>query len=174
MHAKRMVAAGAALATVLAAGPAFAAEGGIQILPELFGMDGLLVLLALFVALIYPVNKLIFGPIFSVLDEREERIDGARSRAGEVSSEAEAVLERYEQTVARARSDAADERKGRLDEAREAEKNATAQARTEAEEQIERARGEIASSLETARSELRPRAEDLARDAAERILGRAL
>lgn len=173
-HAKRIVGVGAALAIALAASPALASEGGIEILPQLFGLDGMLVLLVLFVALIFPVNKLIFRPIFKVLDEREERIDGARARAGEVSEQADGVLARYDEAVAGARTAAAEALKGRLSEARDSKKSATAAARSEAEAQMERARSEISTSLEAARSELRPRAEELAQAAAERVLGRAL
>jgi F-type H+-transporting ATPase subunit b len=157
---------------VLGARPALAAEGGIEILPDWTGV--LPILLVLFAVLIFPVNRLIFQPLFRVLDEREMRIDGARARAHKVEEEAQAVLGRYEDAVADARGQAAAERKAALAEAREDEKAATGEARAVAEGEIERARREIAASLAEAREGLRPRAEELAREAAERILGRSL
>ncbi len=132
------------------------------------------VLLALFALLIFPVNKLIFGPLFRVLDEREERIDGARAKARQVDDEAEQILARYADSVARVRADAAGERKQHLEEARADEKHETSNARAAAESEIERARSEIGAALEEARRGLRPQAEARAREAAERILGREL
>jgi len=166
---------------VVAARAAFAAEGGIEIFPT--GLDPtkefeipvrLLALLVLFSALIIPVHLLIFRPLFGVLHEREERIDGARARAQQVDDEAGAVLARYEAALALAREEASAERKAALAAARGDEKQATGEARGQAEQQITRARGEIATSLAEARESLRPRAEELAREAAERILGRPL
>lgn len=178
---KRLLAALAVVVIVVAARSALAAEGGIEIFPT--GLDPtkefalparLIALLALFVALIFPVNRVIFRPLFGVLNEREERIEGARDRAQQVDEEAGAVLARYEDAVSQAREQASAERKTALAGARGEEKDATSEARGLAEQEIERARGEIAVSLAEARESLRPRAEDLARDAAERILGRSL
>lgn len=171
-NGKRILAASAGIATVWAARPALAASGGIEILPDWTGL--LPILLVLFALLIFPVNKLIFGPLFRVLDEREDRIDGARARAVQVDGEAEQVLARYADAVAQARVEAAGERKTRLDGARAEEKQETAGARAAAEAEIDRACSELDSALEEARSGLRPQAEALAREAAARILGREL
>jgi F-type H+-transporting ATPase subunit b len=160
----------AGLGAALAARPAWA-SGGIEIMPDwpLLG-----ILLVAFALLTWPVNALIFRPLFRVLDERERRIEGARERAREVDAQAGAVLARYEEAVARARDEAAAERRTRLDATREEEKEAAAAAREAAEGQIDSARREIAEALREARAGLRPRAEALAREAAERILGRGL
>jgi F-type H+-transporting ATPase subunit b len=156
---------------VLGAQPA-AASGGIEILPDWTGL--LPILIGLFAALIFPVHALIFRPLFRVLDEREERIDGARARAQQVDEEAGAVLARYEDALVQAREEASAQRKTALARARVEEKDATGEARGVAEQELARARGEIAASLAEARESLRPRAEELAREAAERILGRNL
>ena len=50
----------------------------------------------------------------------------------------------------------------------------SAEARAEAEREIERAREQIGAGLAEARESLRPQAELLAREAAARVLGRAL
>jgi F0F1-type ATP synthase membrane subunit b/b' len=47
-------------------------------------------------------------------------------------------------------------------------------ARSEAEARLDGARAEIAASLESARGALRSQAQDLARQAASQVLGRAL
>jgi len=171
-NGKRSLAASVGMATFWAARPALAASGGIEILPDWTGL--LPILLVLFALLIFPVNKLIFGPLFRVLDEREERIDGARAKAVQVDGEAEQVLSRYADSVAQARSEAASDVKTHLDTARADEKQETSGARAAADAEIERARGELNTALEEARRGLRPQAEALAREAAERVLGREL
>ena len=171
-NGKRILAASAGIVTAWVARPALAASGGIEILPDWTGL--LPILLVLFALLIFPVNKLIFEPLFRVLDEREERIDGARARALQVDGEAEQVLGRYADAVALARAEAAGERKARLDGARAEEKQETSGVRAAAEAEVARARSELDAALEEARRDLRPQAEALARQAAERVLGREL
>ena len=127
-----------------------------------------------FVLLIYPLNQLIFKPIFQSLDERAARIEGARGRSTQLQTEADEVLERYESAIRTARGESEQARQGQLALAREEQASLTAQARGEAEGELERARGELGQSLEEARASLRSSAEDLAKAAAEQVLGRAL
>ena len=131
-------------------------------------------LIVLFVILIFPVNALIFNPIFAVLDARDEKIAGTRARAEKIAAEAEEVLARYERSVREVREEAERERKERLASARGESAEQSAAARAEAEREIERAREQIGAGLAEARASLRAQAELLAREAAARVLGRAL
>jgi F-type H+-transporting ATPase subunit b len=158
-------------AALLVAGPVDASEGGIQIYPD-WRLLGLLVLA--FALLIAPVNKLLITPLLRVLDERRERIEGARAQAREVELEAERVLADYRSALEGERQAAAGERQQHIESARREEKAASASAREAAEQQIERARAAIETALGEARATLRRDAEALAREAAERILGRRL
>jgi len=165
------VACAAASAALLGAAPAVAAEDGLTIVPEL----GLLVLLmVLFALLVLPTDRLLFRPLFRLLDEREARTLGTRRRAEKLASEAEAVLERYESAVHAAREEAERERRARLDEAREGRARRTAEAREEAEQRVETARRDVQEEFGRARDALRAQAEGLAREATERVLGRTL
>ena len=163
--------AGACAALPLVAAPAAASEGGLSLLPEWWL---LFTMMALFVALIFPVNALLFRPIFRVLDERDERIAGNRRRAEALSTRANEALGRYERAVREVREDAERTRKATLEEARRASAERGAAARSEADGEIARSRAEIAGALGDARTQLRAGADDLARIAAERILGRPL
>jgi F0F1-type ATP synthase membrane subunit b/b' len=156
---------------LLAPAPALAAEGNLVLIPT---VEMLGALIALFVILIFPVHRLLFRPIFAVLDARDEKIAGTRARAEKIAAEAEEVLARYESSVREAREQAERERKERLAEARSESAEQCAAARAEAEREIERAREQIGAGLAEARASLRPRAELLAREAAARVLGRAL
>jgi F-type H+-transporting ATPase subunit b len=156
---------------LLAAAPASAAEGGLVLTPDL---PMLLTLIALFVALIFPVNRLLFQPIFAVLDAREDKIDGTRARAERLETQAEEVLQRYQGSVRETREAAEQERRSLLAGAKDAASEQLTGARGDAEREIEQARQEIQSALGSARTALRSDAEALAREASTRILGRNL
>ena len=158
---------------LLVAVPAQAAGQGLDVFPNIRGYT-FYCLIALFVLMIFPINKLLFQPIFRVLDEREARIEGARKRADEIGAEAEATLGRYRSAVRRARDEAESGRKEVLEQARREQAQLTGSVRSEAEATISRAREEVAGALEDARSQLRRQAEELAREAATRVLGRNL
>jgi F-type H+-transporting ATPase subunit b len=128
----------------------------------------------LFLLMIVPVNRLILQPLLSVLDEREARIAGARERADEVARRADETLEAYEARIAEARAEAEAERRGTLDEARSRHAERVTRERGAGEASIAEARAQVASALEAARTQLETQAQDLARQAAERMLGRSL
>ena len=131
-------------------------------------------LILFFFLLVYPVNQLIFRPIFRVLDERDAKIAGTRKRAERLFAEADEVLARYESSVREVRAEAEQARKQVIQAARGDGGSRTAQARGESEREVAHARDEIAAALDTARGELRAQTEGLAREIATQTLGRAL
>ena len=156
---------------------ALASEGELVLFPHVhgeFSLRDLLILLLIFTALVYPVNALIFKPIFRVLDEREEKIAGTRRQADRLFAEADQVLARYEQSVREVRQDAEQERKQTLERARADGAAKTGEARGEAEREVARAREDVAAALDGARGTLRAQSEGLAAEIAARVLGRAL
>ena len=163
----------AVTAVVVAAWPraAVAAEDGFTIFPDPLW---LVALIALFLVLVWPLDRLLFRPMLRVLDERRMRIQGARERAALVSKDAEEVFGRYQRAVDQARAQAEQTRRETLDGARRDQSQVTQEAREEAEEQMARARREVAEALEEARARMREQAEDLAREAASRLLGRSI
>ena len=154
-------------------GPRFAlaASDGLNIIPD-WPILGILMLL--FVALIFPLNKILFQPLLKAIEEREARIDGARTRAAKLDEEARSIVDNYEATVRTAREEANQERKNLLEGARQERTTQLDQERQQAEQQLEQARSAIDESLEQARSNMRGEAEALAAAAAENILGRSL
>jgi F-type H+-transporting ATPase subunit b len=153
------------------AAPAHASGGELVLIPD---PTTIVILVIVFALLIFPVNALLFKPVFRVLDRREDKIGGARRRAEHLEREADEVLSEYEGSVRAAREQAELERRERIDEARSEHTSVTGSARDEAEREIERARAELGRSLVDARAALRSQAEDLAQTAAERVLGRSL
>ncbi len=155
---------------LLLSGPAYA-EGKLELLPD----PTLLALLLIgFALLVFPVHVFVFRPLLQVLDERADRIDGAKRRAEQLARDAEAALARYREMVREERESAERERRAQLEAARGEHSAIAGAARSEAGSASERSRVEIAEALEEARGKLRRAAEQLAREAAERILGRSL
>lgn len=159
-----------ALAVALSPATAHASES-LNLIPDMNLLIGLLVA---FIAIVYPLNLLLFKPIFAVLDERAERIDGARRRAQQLQQEADEVIERYRGAVRDVRVEAEQARRAALDVARGEQAGITTEARTQAEQQLGRTRQELSAAVEEARTQLRDQVEGLARQAAERIVGREL
>ena len=159
-------------ACVLFASVAVASEGGLVLLPDLTGK--LPILIVLFALLVYPVNAFLFNPILRVLDAREERTAGTRSRAEKIMSNAEETLAKYESAVREVRVEAEQARKSEAAVAREENATVVAAARAEAERQLKRAGIELEEALAQSRQTLRSGAQSLADEAASRVLGRAL
>ncbi|HEY5656617.1 MAG TPA: ATP synthase F0 subunit B [Myxococcota bacterium] len=167
--------AAAACAVLLTAQGAAASGDNLVIVPTLDQLlPQLLPLIVLFCVLVIPVNQLLFKPLFRVLEERAERIDGARARAERLEREADEILARYERSVQEARQDAEAARRTQLERARATFLEDTGAVRAEAETEVARARRALAESLESARASLRAQARELAREAAARVLGRAV
>ncbi|MEE3331243.1 MAG: ATP synthase F0 subunit B [Myxococcota bacterium] len=131
-------------------------------------------LIAGFLLLIPVVDRLIVRPVFRVIDERAEKIEGARDRAAKLQLDADSVLSKYETAVHDVREEAERGRRDSIDAARAQQAEVTGAARAEAEREIEESRTELESSLADARASLRGTAESLAKQAAEQVLGRTI
>jgi F-type H+-transporting ATPase subunit b len=176
---QRMTVSTLLLLTVALALPAHAAEGGLQIFPDLFlGASPLesryVQLMVLFVLLIVPVDRLVLRPLLAVLEERGARIEGARKRAAEIGKQAESALGRYSAAIEEARKQADQLRSDALERARGEQARVLAEARGSAEREVSAARSGVAQALDGARVTLRSHGDALAREAASRVLGRSL
>ena len=134
----------------------------------------LVILLLLFPAMLPFVNAFVLKPLLRVLDEREARTTGTRAKAEKLEQDAAAILLRYESAVRATRDESERGRRGLLTEVRSETQREIAAARGDAEARLESARGEITSALASARAGLRAEAQELARQAASQVLGRAL
>jgi len=162
---------GLVAALTLSASAAHAASGTLELWPA---FEDLFVLLVGFSLLIPIVSRLIVQPVYAVMDERAEKISGARTRAEALEANASEVLARYEAGLRSVREENDRLRGEQLAAAREEQQEITASARSEADQEIERSLSELGASLESARGGLQATAQELARQAAERILGRPL
>ncbi len=129
---------------------------------------------ALFLLLIYPVNRLLVGPLLRVLDERAERTSGALAQSERLVEEARAARADLDARLAEARARAQARRVSILSDAEGEERTILEAARTEAVGSIETVRRAVSAELAEARTGLESEARSLAREVATRLLGRAL
>ena len=167
----RRVAIAALGVAALVARDAVAAEGGLELLPD---PPILLLLILLFAALVPLVNRLLLRPMLRVLDARAERTDGARRRAARLEEQARDVVARYEQSIRDVRLSAEASRRQILEDARRRAGEETTAARSDAELELGRVTRELAVSIARARDGLRSQVQELAREAASRVLGRVI
>ncbi len=129
---------------------------------------------ALFLLLIYPVNRLLVQPLLRVLDDRAARTSGALAQSQQLGDDARAARSDLEASQNEARVRAQAKRSAILGEGEVEERAVLEGARDEATQSIESVRRSIQGELVAARHALQTDARALAREAATRILGRAL
>jgi F-type H+-transporting ATPase subunit b len=160
-----------AVATLAVPTAARAAEGGLNLFPDWPLVVANLVVFAL---LIYPVHRLLIGPLIEVLAERERRSRGALEQAAQLGEESAAQRRGLEARLIQARGEAQALRGSILGEARSEEQRLLDVARQEAAAELGALRAGIAAEAEQARGQLRAEAQALAHEAAARVLGRPL
>lgn len=167
----RRLAASALLLIALAAPRASASEGGLVLVPD---PPTLGLLVALFALLVPLVNRLLLTPVLRALEARAERTEGARRRAARLEEQVREIVARFEGSLHDVRQTAEGSRREILDAARRDATARLGEARSQAESELGRVRHEVGSALGDARQGLRAQAEELAREAAARVLGRSL
>lgn len=124
------------------------------------------------VALVFILNRWLFGPLNAILAQRQAEIDDARSELETAQQVQNERLEAVEARVAESRKEAYGIREQAHAEAREQREQVLAAARDDAAKEIEEARAEIGQQIENARTQLETDADEIARTIAERLLGR--
>jgi F-type H+-transporting ATPase subunit b len=158
--------------TAAAAWPASAgAAEALNLFPDPLHV---LVNVAVFLLLIYPVSRFLLRPLVRTLEERERRTEGALSRVDSLLAEATQRRESVENRLEAAREEAQGGRGEILQRAEEEESQKLGQAREEAARILEQAREAIAGDVEAARESLRADADALAQELASKVLGRPL
>ncbi len=127
-----------------------------------------------FLVLIYLLNRLAFGPVLRMFDQRAARVKGDLDEARHMREEGERYRQRYRDQLNRAR----DEARAVLDEASSVASRIREQAMFDAEETalaiVARARQDIARERDAALKQLRTEVADIAIKAASRVIRRNL
>jgi len=129
---------------------------------------------ALFLLLVYPVNKILVQPLLRVLDERAARTSGAVSESQRLRDEARARRVDLDTRLAEIRARAQARRSAILGEGEVQERAVLDAAREEASGIVDAVRRSVQSELVEVRQGLPTDARVLAHEAATRILGRTL
>ena len=138
--------------------------------------DVILVLcqVALFLGLFVVLKRLWFGPVATVLHEREHRSAGALAEARAIQARAEELRAQHAQALEQARAEARREVQELWRAAEGEQQRLIEAAQTEAERSLTEARERIAADVATARRELEAQVESIARQAAAAVLGRSV
>ncbi len=123
-----------------------------------------------FLVLLVVLSKFAWGPIVSMLNERERTIRDAIDAAKKERAEAERLLSEQKASLAKAQREAADLARRNQQEVEALRQELTAKARKEADELVAGARRQITEEVQKAKGELKAHVADLAIEAASRLV----
>jgi F-type H+-transporting ATPase subunit b len=124
--------------------------------------------------LLYLLNKLLFRPVFKVMDERRERTEGTLKDADDIEKGVEKGLAAYKNRIRDETVKAQEARTAIKKEAFEKEKEILEAARKDAQKEISRIRAELEDSKAAAMATLKKEAKELSSNIAEKVLERRL
>ena len=133
-----------------------------------------LVQIVSFLFLWFLLTRLLFRPFVALLEERERRTDGVKAVAASLTAEAERLRAEYEGAIARARDEGAAVKESILQEARQGRERFLAEARGQAADRLAAVRDELQKELRRGRDLAAQEIEGIARQMAEKILGRKI
>ena len=140
----------------------------IQLVP-----DGTIVLhIAIIITMVFVLNRILFKPINSVLDERESRTRGRSGEARETIKRVEESLASYENSLRKARAEGYKLLEQQQAEAFGERQQKISLVRKEVEQQIEEQKGIIRAQADEARTTLEGEAARIASGISSQILRR--
>ena len=126
----------------------------------------------LFFLLFFLLKPILFDPMLRLFEERERRIDGAKTEAREMFSAADAKIALYEEQLTQVKRQAGEERDKLRAEGQRREQAILAKVRAETNARLEEGKAKIAKEGDALRAELAVTSQTLAREIASRVLGR--
>jgi F-type H+-transporting ATPase subunit b len=131
-----------------------------------------LVQIVAFLALWFLLSKLLFRPFIALLEERENRSEGLKDAAVSLVAEGERLRAEYESAIAKANEEGAAVKETILQEARQTRERLLAESRAQAAERMTAVREDVKKEMAKGREEALQEAAVIARQMAEKILGR--
>ena len=126
----------------------------------------------IFMVLLVILSKFVFGPWLAIQQERDDNIDGAKSKANDLDGDADEKIANYEDKLIVARKEAAGVRAEFRKEAEGKAGEVLRSARGMSEKKVKAARQKLAADSAAAQVELSKRADEIASAIATRLLGR--
>ncbi len=131
-----------------------------------------LVQIVAFLALWFLLSKVLFRPFIALLEERENRSEGLKAAAASLVAEGERLRAEYESAIAKANEEGAAVKETILREARQTRERLLAESRAQAVERMTAVREDIKKEMAQGRELALQEAAVIARQMAEKILGR--
>lgn len=143
--------------------------------PQLLDLDGtVFVMLGIFLVLLLVLWQFLWKPYLRVRDERVARTEGARAKAAEMEAEAAARVERIETALAEARKSGNAEMAKLRQDAQTREQQIIAESQGAARRMLVEARAKLDATVATEKANLQTETGVLARQIAEKAIGRRL
>ncbi|RMF85935.1 MAG: ATP synthase F0 subunit B [Nitrospinota bacterium] len=134
----------------------------------------LLVQLAGFVFLTLFLKKTFFQPLLTLMERREQEIQGRLKEAERLRAQGEKVLRDYEEAISSAKREVLEQLTQAQREGERRQREILTQAQEEATRLAEEAQRELEAAVQQARTKLTEEAKTLAYEIGEKILGRTL
>jgi len=130
--------------------------------------------LIIFAAALFPIWKIVMGPVTKALLDRDRKAESAIAAAEEARRDTEKARAEVEARLAEARAEAARTLEAARARAEVREREMTAEATKASEQLLERARAEIRSEQDKAVAQIRAQVVDLSLHAAGKVLERRI
>ncbi len=130
--------------------------------------------MAIVLVLTYITGKLLIHPILRTFEERENRTTRPMEEAKEMLARVEQLAEEYDRKLKEATQEALLRKRRRIEDVAKAEKKIIEEAQREAEARIEELKERIEKEKVEALEKLREETQTIAREIAEKILGRSV
>ncbi len=136
----------------------------------------LTIIFQLFLVLILMValSQIVFKPFMRVSEERRNWVERAERKARELQQRTEEIIQRYRDSMAAAQAEGTTIREEIRKTAATAEIDILQRAMNEANRFLEEMKAKIQEEARAARASLRLNSQNLSREVAEKILGRAI
>ncbi len=126
-----------------------------------------------FLVFMYLINKFLFQPLLSLMEEREAELRGIYSESEALKEKANSILKEVEELLNRAKEEAKAKIDSAVKEAREERERIISEAQKLASQKVEKAKEEIWKSFEEEKGKLEREAEKIAQEIVKKILGKA-
>lgn len=134
----------------------------------------LLLQFANFIVLLLILNRLLYRPLQRIMLQRRETIAGDQGRAESLQADIEAKMQKYQEQLNSAKSEANTERNQLKKDAAHKESEILAAAHAKATDQLQQIKERVAEESRQAEQTLRAETKSLAERIATKVLGREL
>lgn len=134
----------------------------------------LFVQMAIFFVAFLILRSLVFRPVMSLFDARDQAMSGSKETAEKMTAEAESTRESFETQLRTVRAKANEERDKKRAEAQQLARELTARARQQNTSQLTAAKARLDMEAQQAREKAEAEVPELARQVSAKLLGRSV